>query len=158
MLNIRNSKMTGDSCCSDTKLFYSDLTFHWSPMQTRGERKTLLRFINVHLFCSHPTTLSLTDSYQHLTPTSLFGFQNSTALILKLPYFYISSILIICCIILSWIITCITNPYFHTPVNKHWFIYYQYPVFSILTWGVKPGHHLCMHLSFIRNYTYIQSP
>ena len=136
------------------KVFIQTIKFHRSKHKHKGERKTLKGFI------SRPTTLSLTDSYQCLTPTYLFGFQSSTALIFKLSHFYVFSILITYCIILLRIITWVTNLYFLTPVDKPGFVYYLYPVFSsvILMWAVKPGHHLYTQLTFVRNDAYIQSP
>ena len=56
-------------------------------------------------------------------------------------YFYIFSILITYCFILSIIITLVRNRSFPKPVNKPWFIY-PHTVHVILTWGVKPNRHL----------------
>ena len=47
ILNIKVKKIIGDSCCSDTKLFYSHPLFQNSKCQDKGERETLQGFINV---------------------------------------------------------------------------------------------------------------
>ena len=51
---------------------------------------------------------------------------NSTAFIFKLSHFYIFSDLITYCIILSRTITCVSNPYFLTLIDKPWFVYHSY--------------------------------
>ena len=105
-LEYQRSKIIGDSYCSHTKLFYSVQTFyssknkHVRENQRENERERegggrSSKGLSTYLLCSHPTTLSLNDSYERLTPTSLLGFQNSTAVIFKSYHFYVFSIWII---------------------------------------------------------------
>ena len=58
---------------------YSDSLHFLAVRRKHEERGRPCKSLSKYLLCSHPTTLSLTDSYQRLTPTFLFGFQNSTA-------------------------------------------------------------------------------
>ena len=137
------------------ELAYYDFAVHrFNHYTTRAtpERESPWKDLSMYLLYSHPTTY-LTDSYQRLTPTSLFGFQNSTAFIFKLSHLYIFSILTTYCIILSRFIICLENHNFRTPVDKPWFVYYPDSVFPdvILTYGVKFGHHQCSGLTFAWN-------
>ena len=83
---------------------------------TRRE-EDLVKGLSTYLLCSYPTTPSLTDSYQRLTPTSLFGFQNSTALFFQFSNFLYSLFLITCCIIFLES-PHVANPYFPMQADK----------------------------------------
>ena len=93
MVNVEysNSKITGDTVIRNTKGLYSNVsTISWQSDINMRREENLVRFYqHISLQPLHQPV-----SQQRPILTSLFGFQNSTALIFKLSYFYIFSNLI----------------------------------------------------------------
>ena len=89
-----------------------------------------------------------------LNPTCLFEFQISAPSLIQNYLFLYNIFLIIASLIRACVITFISSCWLtsldlfiiHILSSP---ILFQHEVF-------KPGHHLCKHLIFVRNYTYIQ--